>query len=116
MEAPLQPGTLFVAEDPDRLWSEIGPYLLHDAMTYKSWQTPDIRSSVSSGATTVDELRAEGVYQILTPDACVALATELGPFGAITHHPLCGATPADLGWVSLELFADKVLPRMKSNG
>ena len=64
----------------------------------------DIRSSVSSGATTVDELRAEGVYQILTPDACVALATELGPFGAITHHPLCGATPANLGWASLRAF------------
>lgn len=109
----LQPGTVFVAEDPDRMWNEVGPYLLHDAVTYKSWQTPDIRSSVSSSATTVDELRAEGVYQVLTPDACVALARELGPFGAITHHPMCGATPPELGWASLELFADKVLPQMK---
>ena len=109
-----QPGTLFVAEDPEQAWSELGPYLLHDAMTYKSWQTPDIRSSVSSGATTIDELRAEGVYQILSPDECVALATELGPFGALTHHPLCGGTTPDLGWASLELFADKVLPRIKS--
>ncbi len=111
----LQPGTVFVAEDPDRMWNEVGPYLLHDAVTYKSWQTPDIRSSVSSSATTVDELRAEGVYQVLTPDECVALAQELGPFGAITHHPMCGATPPDLGWASLELFADKVLPRMKGD-
>jgi alkanesulfonate monooxygenase SsuD/methylene tetrahydromethanopterin reductase-like flavin-dependent oxidoreductase (luciferase family) len=111
-----QPGTLFVAEDPDQAWNRLGPYLLHDAMTYKSWQTPDIRSSVSSGATTIDELRAEGVYQILTPDECVALATELGPFGALTHHPLCGGTPPDRGWASLELFADKVLSRMKSPG
>jgi alkanesulfonate monooxygenase SsuD/methylene tetrahydromethanopterin reductase-like flavin-dependent oxidoreductase (luciferase family) len=111
----VQPGTVFVSEDPDRMWNEVGPYLLHDAVTYKSWQTADIRSSVSSGATTIDELRAEGIYQILTPDACVALAQELGPFGAITHHPLCGATPAELGWASLELFADKVLPRMKTD-
>lgn len=109
-----QPGTLFVAEDPDRAWHEVGPHLLHDAMTYKSWQTPDIRSSVSSGASSVDELRAEGVYQIRTPDQCVALADELGSFGALTHHPLCGGTPPALGWASLELFADKVMPRLKT--
>jgi alkanesulfonate monooxygenase SsuD/methylene tetrahydromethanopterin reductase-like flavin-dependent oxidoreductase (luciferase family) len=110
-----QPGTLFVAEDPDKAWAEVGPYLLHDAMTYRSWQTPDIRSSVSSGAVTIDELRAEGIYQIRTPDECVALAAELGPFGAFTHHPLCGGTPPELGWASLELFADQVLPRITAD-
>jgi alkanesulfonate monooxygenase SsuD/methylene tetrahydromethanopterin reductase-like flavin-dependent oxidoreductase (luciferase family) len=114
--SPRQPGTLVVAEDPDRAWQEVGPYLLHDAMVYNSWQTADIRSSVKSGATTIDELRAEGVYQILTPDECVAIADELGPFGALTHHPLCGGTPAELAWPSLELFVDKVLPRMSSGG
>lgn len=108
-----QPGTVFVAEDPDKAWSELGPYLLHDAVTYNSWQTDDIRSSVKSDATTIDELRAEGVYQILTPDECVALAGELGPFGAITNHPLCGGVPPELAWPSLELFAEAVLPRMR---
>ena len=83
-------------------------------MTYHSWQTDDIRSHVKSGATTVDELRAEGVYQILTPDECVALADELGPTAAFTHHPLCGATSPDDGWESLELFADQVLPRIRA--
>ena len=57
---PKGPGTLFVADDPERLWGHIGTYLLHDAMTYNSWQTPDIRSHVKSGATTVDELRGRG--------------------------------------------------------
>jgi alkanesulfonate monooxygenase SsuD/methylene tetrahydromethanopterin reductase-like flavin-dependent oxidoreductase (luciferase family) len=112
----LQPGTMLVADDPDRAWNEVGPYWLHDAVTYKSWQTPDIRSSVSSGATTIDELRAEGIYQVLTPDECVSLATELGPFGALTQHPLCGGLPADLAWPSLELFADEVLPRLQTGG
>jgi hypothetical protein len=54
------------------------------------------------------------VYQIRTPDQCVALAAEVGSFGALTHHPLCGGTSPDLGWASLELFADKVLPRLKT--
>ena len=116
MPSPKQPGTVVVAEDPDAAWHRHGPYLLHDAVTYHSWQTADVRSSVNSGASTVDELRAEGVYRIMTPDEVVALAQELGPFGAITLHPLCGATPPELAWESLELFADKVLPRMQAAG
>jgi alkanesulfonate monooxygenase SsuD/methylene tetrahydromethanopterin reductase-like flavin-dependent oxidoreductase (luciferase family) len=110
---PKGPGTLFVSDDPDRTWAQIGHHLLHDAMTYNSWQTDDIRSHVKSGATTVEELRAEGVYQILTPDECVALAGELGE-GSFTHHPLCGATPPEQGWESLELFAAEVLPRLRA--
>ena len=109
---PAGPGTVFCSEDPDRTWAEIGPHLLHDAMTYASWQTADIRSHVKAVATTVEELRAEGVYQVLTPDECLALAAELGPIGSFTHHPLCGGLPEQYGWASLELFADQVLPRL----
>ena len=109
---PSGPGTLFVADDPDRLWGHIGDHLLHDAMTYRSWQPDGQESHVKANATSVEELRAEGVYQILTPDECVAVAREIGPFGAMTHHPLCGATPPEYGWESLELYVDKVLPRV----
>lgn len=113
---PDQPATLFVAEDPDRAWSELGPYLLHDAITYHSWQTADIRSSVNSHAGTVDELRAENLYRIVTPDEAIELAGRLGPSGGLTHHPLCGGVPPELAWASLELYADKVLPRIKAGG
>ena len=109
---PAGPGTLFVAEDPDKMWAEIGEHLLHDAMTYASWQTDDIRSHVKAVATTVEDLRAEGVYQILTPQECLDLAAELGPMGGFTHHPLCGGTPFDKAWESLELFVDKVMPNL----
>jgi hypothetical protein len=111
---PEGPGTVFVSEDPDKTWAEIGPYLLHDAVTYHSWQTEDIRSHVHSHADSIDALRAEGVYQVLTPDECVATAESLSFMGAITHHPLCGATPSEHGWASLELYADKVLPRLRA--
>ncbi|HEY5153683.1 MAG TPA: LLM class flavin-dependent oxidoreductase [Acidimicrobiales bacterium] len=113
---PSGPPTLFVAEDPDRLWGQIGSYLLHDAMTYRSWQPEGQTSHVKADATTVDALRAEGVYQILTPEECVAVAGEIGPFGAMTHHPLCGATPPEYGWASLELYVDRVLPHVRNAG
>lgn len=120
---PEGPGTLFLSEDPDRTWDQIGSYLLHEATTYHSWQRDENRlpgndraSVVESSATTVGELRDEGVFQVLTPDECLALADELGPLGLLTNHPLCGGTPAELGWESLRLFGEEVLPRLPAQG
>ena len=110
---PSGPGTLVVAEDVDAAWAELGPYLLHDAVTYASWQTDDIRSHVKASATTVDELRAEGVYRIVTPDECVELDAELGPMGPLTLHPMCGGIPPEVAWPYLRLFAEAVLPRIR---
>ena len=109
---PGGPGTLFVADDPDKAWAEIGPNLLHDATVYRSWQTDDIRSHVTAEGSTIDELRAEGVYQILTPDECVALANGIGAHDPLIFHPLCGGIAPERAWESLVLFAAEVLPRL----
>lgn len=98
-----------VAEDPDRVWAELGSHFLHEASTYSSWQTPDIRSAVHSHAKSVDDLRAEGIYQVLTPEECAARAAETG---AINLHPLVGGMPIDAGWESLRLYSEQVLPRL----
>ncbi|MFN2545762.1 MAG: LLM class flavin-dependent oxidoreductase [Actinomycetota bacterium] len=110
---PHGPGFVHIAEDPDKAWAEIAPYAWYDAETYRSWQTPGTRSAVTSHAADVDELRREGVYRVVTPDQCVELAEELGPAGALVLHPLLCGMPVELGWESLELFASKVLPRIK---
>ncbi|MFJ4469403.1 LLM class flavin-dependent oxidoreductase [Streptomyces sp. NPDC089424] len=102
-ETPL----LHLAEDPDRTWAEHGGHFLHEARTYASWQSADIRSAVRSAATTVAELRAEGVYRVLTPDACVAQGLD-----NLVLHPLAGGMPLEEGWRSLRLFCEKVLPRL----
>jgi hypothetical protein len=106
---------LWVSEDPDRTWSEIGRYLLHHVMSYASWQTHNVGSVVDSAATTVEELRAEDKYQILTPDEFVAW-TQAHPESPVVHFPLCGGTPPELAWPGLELFASKVLPRLNAPG
>ncbi|MBV7697993.1 LLM class flavin-dependent oxidoreductase [Streptomyces sp. TRM70350] len=102
-ETPL----LHLAEDPDRTWAEYGGHFLHEARTYASWQSADIRSAVRSAATTVEELRAEGVYRVLTPEECVALGLD-----SLVLHPLVGGMPLEEGWRSLRLFCDNVLPRL----
>ncbi len=98
-----------VADDPDRVWAELGEHFLHEASTYSSWQTPDIKSAVHSHASSVDDLRAEGIYQVLTPDECVARAAQTG---AINLHPLVGGMPIAAGWDSLRLYCDQVLPNL----
>ncbi|MEU1072669.1 MULTISPECIES: LLM class flavin-dependent oxidoreductase [unclassified Streptomyces] len=98
---------LHLSEDPDRAWALYGEHFLHEARMYASWQSKDIRSAVRSTAATVEELRAEGVYRIVTPEECAALGAE-----SLVLHPLCGGMPLEEGWRSLRLFTDDVLPRL----
>ncbi|MBP2584993.1 MULTISPECIES: LLM class flavin-dependent oxidoreductase [unclassified Streptomyces] len=98
---------LHLSEDPDRTWAEYGEHFLHEARMYASWQSKDIRSAVRSAATTVAELRAEGVYRVVTPEECLALGLE-----SLVLHPLCGGMPVEEGWRSVRLFCDAVLPRL----
>jgi alkanesulfonate monooxygenase SsuD/methylene tetrahydromethanopterin reductase-like flavin-dependent oxidoreductase (luciferase family) len=107
--APDAATSVFVAEDPDAAWAELGPYLLHDARMYASWLL-DASAASRSDATTVADLRAEhGAYRVLTPDEAVDYVHTTGP---LTLHPLCGGCPPGLAWASLDLVATKVLPAL----
>lgn len=101
-----------LADDPDRAWTELGGHLLHEAQRYKSWQTADIHSAVSSGATTAEELRAEGVYEILTPDQLVDRCRAAGDWATVVLHPFCGGVPVERAWETVNLYVDKVLPAL----
>ncbi len=104
-ETPL----LHITEDPDRAWAEHGHHLLYEARTYASWQSGDIRSAVKSAATTVEELRAEGVYRMVTPEECVAQGLD-----SYVLHPLSGGMPVEEGWRSLRLFGERVVPELSA--
>lgn len=108
---PGGPGFVHVTEDPERDWARIAPHALYDAQTYDSWQTPGQRSSVHVAARNADEVRRSGVYRVVTPDECVALAAETG---RVILHPLMGGMAPALGWEGLECFASKVLPRLRA--
>lgn len=107
---PGGPGFVHVSEDPERDWARIGEHAVYDARTYAAWQTPDQRSQVHVEGQSLDDVRRSGVYQVLTPDECIALAEQQG---RIILHPLMGGIPAKLGWESLELFESQVLPRLR---
>ena len=102
---PGLPTALFVADDVDRAWDELGRHLLHDAMTAASYRHGETSVASISTATTVEELRADRSYRIVTVDEAAALirAGRLLPL-----LPLCGGLHADLAWPYLERAADAV--------
>ncbi|MCX8072465.1 MAG: LLM class flavin-dependent oxidoreductase [Candidatus Binatia bacterium] len=107
---PGGPGFVHVSQDPERDWERIGPHALYDATTYAAWQTPDQRSQVHVHGSTLEDVRRSGVYQVLTPEECVALAREQG---RLVLHPLMGGIAPELAWESLRLFEREVWPRIR---
>jgi alkanesulfonate monooxygenase SsuD/methylene tetrahydromethanopterin reductase-like flavin-dependent oxidoreductase (luciferase family) len=106
------PPFLHVAEDPDAAWSRIAPHALHESNSYASWYAQGGTSGPYQPTRDAAALRTSGLYQVLTPEECVALAEALGPDGWLFLHPLMGGLDPELGWQSLELLASKVLPRL----
>jgi len=112
----LPPGSgelIWVSRDPDRTWRQIGPCLLHDATTYAQWQPAHQQhSAVHSRASSIDALRAEGLYRVLTPEQCVERAKAQGALSVFVLFPLCGGTPPEIGWETVRLYAEEVLPKL----
>jgi alkanesulfonate monooxygenase SsuD/methylene tetrahydromethanopterin reductase-like flavin-dependent oxidoreductase (luciferase family) len=103
-----QPTTVFVAEDVDQAWEELGPYLMHDVRAYASWNEGEHATASLSFVQTAAELRAERrSHQILTVDEAVDLVRA---GGMLPLHPLVGGLPPEIGWRYLQTVVDQVLP------
>jgi alkanesulfonate monooxygenase SsuD/methylene tetrahydromethanopterin reductase-like flavin-dependent oxidoreductase (luciferase family) len=102
---------LFVHDDPDEAWATLGQHVWHEASTYAGWQTGDISSSAHSHATSVEELRAEGLYKFVTPTEAVE-TIRTNQFALL--HPLCGGMPLDAAWNMFNQFVDVVWPQVRA--
>jgi alkanesulfonate monooxygenase SsuD/methylene tetrahydromethanopterin reductase-like flavin-dependent oxidoreductase (luciferase family) len=97
---PSEPSVVFVADDVDAAWAELGPYLLHDARMYSEWNPGEGAISFISHAQSVNELRATGTgYRILSRDEAAA---QVRAGGALRLAPLCGGVPPAIAWPYLE--------------
>jgi alkanesulfonate monooxygenase SsuD/methylene tetrahydromethanopterin reductase-like flavin-dependent oxidoreductase (luciferase family) len=101
-----------VADDPERAWSELGQYFFNEAFTYSAWQQPGQTSAVHSYAGDVDALRAEGIYEVVSPAELVERLRAQGAAAACNLHPLVGGMPIDEAWSSLRLYVEEVLPAL----
>lgn len=112
IQPPTRTGTFFVAEDPDRFWALHGDHLLYEARVYADWQT-GMSSAVLDTSSSIEQMRAAGVYRVLTPDEMVAEVTS-GPAEPLTFHPLIAGLDPDVSWACLHLLIDQVLPRVRA--
>jgi alkanesulfonate monooxygenase SsuD/methylene tetrahydromethanopterin reductase-like flavin-dependent oxidoreductase (luciferase family) len=103
IQPPGVPFTVFVAEDLDRAWAELGPALLMDAIAYRQWNAGRTGVASVSAACSVAELRAEqGSYQILTPaEAADSIAKGI----PLALQPMVGGLAPDVAWRYLETAA-----------
>jgi alkanesulfonate monooxygenase SsuD/methylene tetrahydromethanopterin reductase-like flavin-dependent oxidoreductase (luciferase family) len=103
---------LFVDEDPERAWREIGPFLLREADEYAQWARGGVERHYEAATTSIDDLRARRVYEILTPDQCLERARGAqGTYRPILH-PLAGGIPLERGRECVELYVKRVLGRL----
>jgi len=102
--------SVYITDDPERGWRELGPHLLHYMRSYAKWSaSAESSTSPLHGMDSLEKIRAAGLTSVVTPDEAV----EIGRVRAIGLQPLIGGLHPDLGWKSLELFVNKVLPRIK---
>jgi alkanesulfonate monooxygenase SsuD/methylene tetrahydromethanopterin reductase-like flavin-dependent oxidoreductase (luciferase family) len=106
-------GMIYLSEDPDRAWAELGDHILWEAVTYGGWSADERSLMHLPGVRTRDEVKASGRYRFLTPDQLVAEVRDSGNrYGPIVLHPLVGGMPIDEAWKSVQLLTDKVLPAL----
>lgn len=103
------PSIVFVNDDVDAGWAEVGPSMLADATSYYEWNeaagSADFTVSISAGQT-VDELRAEsGAHRVVTEDGARQLVAD---HGVLQLHPLCGGLDPDVAWAYLERAVEAI--------
>jgi alkanesulfonate monooxygenase SsuD/methylene tetrahydromethanopterin reductase-like flavin-dependent oxidoreductase (luciferase family) len=102
-----------ISEDPEMTWSKIEHNVLHVVRSYAKWTEGTTSSSPYAGLDNLESLKKSGIYRVLTPDEAIKLASEADKIGGdLTMAPLFGGMDPDIGWRSIELCLQKVVPRL----
>ena len=102
--------TIFVADDIDRAWSELGEYLMNDVRGYAEWNQGDTTTANISFVGSPDELRRENrSHRIVTVEEAVEMVRGGTP---LQLHPLVGGVPPAIAWPYLETVVEHVVPAM----
>lgn len=106
------PLLVYVSNDPDAAWDEIGEALFYEMNAYGNFAAAAGEKTRFSITENIDRLKASGDYAVVTPRQCIELANSLGPDGIFTFRPLAGGLEPDIAWKSLRLFEEAVLPHI----
>ncbi len=109
------PHFLFLSEDPDKAWSEIGGHILENAQMYAGFLSgTHTGANVNVPEVTLKNLQQSASHAIVTPDQCIALLKEKEKGGDVCfrNHVMPAGIDPERVWASLDLFATKVMPHL----
>ena len=111
LPSPELPLSVFVNDDVDAGWAEVGDALLADAIPYYDWNAEAGSAAGTASldaARTVNELRtAHGSHRVVT----VAEAADLvRTHGSLSLQPLSGGLDPEIAWPYLRRVVEEVLP------
>ena len=90
------PTVVFVADDVEEAWAQLGPHLLHDAAMAASYRPGDDSVASITRAASVADLRFnDGPYRIMTRGEALEWVEGGQP---LPLHPLCGGLSPALAW------------------
>jgi alkanesulfonate monooxygenase SsuD/methylene tetrahydromethanopterin reductase-like flavin-dependent oxidoreductase (luciferase family) len=114
MPPPRSRGMVFLHEDPDRAWAELGEHYLWEARVYSGWGGGEVHSFMHGAEKieTLEDVKAAGRYRFMSPEQLIA-DVKSNPLDHMVLHPLVGAMPIDGAWKSVQLLTDEVLPALK---
>jgi alkanesulfonate monooxygenase SsuD/methylene tetrahydromethanopterin reductase-like flavin-dependent oxidoreductase (luciferase family) len=112
MPGAVNRGMIYLHDDPDRAWGELGSHILWEAVTYGGWSNDQRSLMHLPGIQTLDEVRDSGRYRFLTPDQLITEVRDADEYGPLVLHPLVGGMPVDEAWKSVQLLVDRVLPAL----
>ncbi len=99
---------VFVADDVDAAWKELGEHLLHDVRMYAAWNPGDETTAGFTHVNTVEELRDASASHVIisVPEAI----SRVRAGQVLNLSPLCGGLPPEIAWPYLERVGEVVLP------
>jgi alkanesulfonate monooxygenase SsuD/methylene tetrahydromethanopterin reductase-like flavin-dependent oxidoreductase (luciferase family) len=112
---PLGPIYTYITRDPEAAWAQIAPHIEHCVHSTAEWtlEAYGVASGPFAKGVDLDNLRASGAYQVLSPGQAVAMITGLGDESTFIINPLLGGMDPEFAWQGLHLFEREVWPHVR---
>ncbi|MCB1614930.1 MAG: LLM class flavin-dependent oxidoreductase [Pseudomonadales bacterium] len=103
---------LFIDDNPEAAWQELGPYFLNESLEYANWKQEGVPRPSEDAGSSIEALKASGRYRILTPQQCLQHFKE-NPDTSAVVHPLAGGIPVERAWQMLKLYCSEVAAKLQ---
>jgi hypothetical protein len=103
-----------LASDPDATWPKVWRHFAHVAASYAKWAAEGGSPTPFSGLDNEIALRRSEIFAVWTPEQLLErLPAMAASRCTLNFMPLIGGLAPELGWESLTLLRDRVMPKLR---